>query len=143
MMLTQSNSQLNSNTLADGEYYVFTKQEGEQIRLGYTYTTWCGSPSGTYMSFSSVEIGKPLPLSKTDGSQHDQGQLKILRIDSRNLDLVDDIYTRAKNWLTKMPSELKYPQLNEAADCTPMIIVVKQGILSAVYGKDEFLKAIS
>lgn len=142
-MLTQSNSQLNSNLLADGEYYVFTKQDKETIRLGYTYTTWCGSPSGTYMSFSSVEIGKPLPLSKTDGSQHDQGQLKTLKIDRRNIDLVDDIYTRAKNWLKKIPGELKYPQLDETADCTPMIIVVKKGILSAVYGKDEFLKALS
>lgn len=143
MMLTQSNSQLNSNTLADGEYYVFTKQEEGKIRLGYTYTTWCGSPSGTYMSFSSVEIGKPLPLSKTDGSPQDQGKLKTFTIDSRNLDLVDDIYIRAKNWLTKIPGQLKYPQLNETADCTPMIIIVKQGVLSALYGKNDFLKFIS
>lgn len=143
MMLTQSNSQLNSNTLADGEYYVFAKQEEGKIRLGYTYTTWCGSPSGTYMSFSSVEIGKPLPLSKTDGSPQDQGKLKTFTIDSRNLDLVDDIYIRAKNWLTKIPGELKYPQLNETADCTPMIIIVKQGVLSALYGKNDFLKFIS
>jgi hypothetical protein len=90
-----------------------------------------------------VEIGKPLPLSKTDGSQHDQGQLKSLTIDSRNLDLIDDIYTRAKNWLTKMPGELKYPQLNETADCKPMIIIVNQGVLSAIYGKDKFLKIVS
>ena len=143
MMLTQSNSQLNSNILADGEYYVFTKKEEEIIRLGYTYTSWCGSPSGTYMGFSSVEIGKPLFLSKTDGSQHDQGQLKILKIDSRNIDLVDDIYIRAKNWLTKMRGELKYPQLDETADCIPMIIVVNQGILSAIYGKNDFLKSLS
>jgi hypothetical protein len=143
MMFTQSNSQLNSNILADGEYYVFTKQEEGKIRLGYTYTTWCGSPSGTYMSFSSVQLGKPLPLSKTDGSQHDQGKLKTLKIDSRNLDLVDDIYTRAKNWLTKMPGELKYPQLDETADCQPMIIVVKQGVLSALYEKDDFLRLLS
>lgn len=142
-MLTQSNSQLNSNTLADGEYYVFAKQEEGKIRLGYTYTTWCGSPSGTYMSFSSVEIGKPLPLSKTDGSPQDQGKLKTFTIDSRNLDLVDDIYIRAKNWLTKIPGQLKYPQLNETADCTPMIIIVKQGVLSALYGKNDFLKFIS
>lgn len=143
MMLTQSNSQLTCNTLADGEYYVFTKQEGEKIRLGYTYTTWCGSPSGTYMSFSSVQLGKALSLSKTDGSQHDQGQLKSLKIDRRNLNLVDDIYTRAMNWLTKMQRELKYPQLNETADCKPMIIIVNQGVLSALYEKDNFLKAVS
>lgn len=142
-MLTQSNSQINCKTLADGEYYVFTKQEGEKIRLGYTYTTWCGSPSGTYMSFSSVEIGKPLPLSKTDGSQHDQGQLKSLTIDRRNLDLIDDIYNRAIKWLTKMPGELKYPQLDETADCKPMIIIVKQGVLSAIYEKDNFLQLLS
>lgn len=142
-MLTQSNSQLNSNILADGEYYVFTKQEEDEIRLGYTYTSWCGSPCGTYMSFSSVEIGKPLSLSKTDGSQHDQGNLKTLKIDKRNLNLVDDVYTRAKNWLTKMRSELQYRQLDETADCTPMIIVINQGVLSALYGKDEYLKSFS
>ena len=142
-MLTQSTFQINCKTLSDGEYYVFTKQEGEKIRLGYTYTTWCGSPSGTYMSFSSVEIGKPLPLSKTDGSQHDQGKLKSLTIDRRNLDLIDDIYNRAINWLTKMQRELQYAQLDETADCKPMIIIVNQGILSAIYGKAEFLKAVS
>jgi len=143
MMLTQFNSRINSNILVDGEYYVFTKQEEKIIRLGYLYTTWCGSPCGIYMSFSSVDLGKTLSLSQTNGSQHDQGKLKTLEIDRRNLDLVDDIYTRAKNWLVKMRGELKYPQLDETADCTPMIIVVNQGVLSAVYGKDEFLTALS
>ncbi|WP_155897944.1 hypothetical protein [Allocoleopsis franciscana] len=65
-----------------------------------------------------------------------------MKIDRRNLDLVDDIYKRAINWLTKMPDELKYPQLNETADCKPMIIIVKQGVLSALYEKDNFLKAV-
>lgn len=143
MIVTQSNYRVNADIVRDGEYYVFSKQEGGQIRLGYIYTTWCGSPCGTYMSFSAVAIGKPLTLVKIGNSQSDQGQIKTLKIDSQNLDLVDDIYNRSTSWLKKMRRELKYPHLDESADCTPAIIVVKNGILSAFYQKDDYLKMFS
>jgi hypothetical protein len=138
MFVTQSYSLLNSNILKDGEYYVFSKQEGEKIRLGYIYTTWCGSRYGMYMSFSSVELGKPLPLVRIGHSQYDKGQLKTLSFDSRNPNLIDDVYNRAMNWLNQMQRELKYPQLDESVGCTPVVIQVNKGVLSTFCGKEDY-----
>lgn len=138
-MLTPASSQYDSDILTDGEYYVFTKQEEETIRLGYAYTTWCGLVCGNYLRFLLVELGKPIALIKTEGGQQEPGRLKTLRIDRRNISLVDQVYNRAQNLLTKMRAELKYSQLDETTDCIPMIIVVNQGILSALYRKDDFL----
>lgn len=143
MRFAPSNSQHKSKILKDGEYYVFAKAEAEKISLGYIYTTWAGSPCGTVMRFSVVEIGKPLSLSQTEGSQQDQGQLKLLSIDHRNPDLVDEVYTSANNFLTKMRDELKYPQLDETTDCLPMIMVVEEGKLVALYSKEGFLNSFS
>jgi len=134
-----SNSQLNSEILADGEYYVFGKQEGEKIYVGYTYTTWCGSPCGMHMSFSSAELGKPLPLIRTAYSQHDKGQLKTFSFDSRNPRLIDDVYNRALSWLNQMQRGLKHPQLDESASCTPAVIQVNRGVLSSFCGKEDYL----
>ena len=142
-MLHPTSSQTHSNILTDGEYYVFAKQEEETIRLGYTFTTWCGLVCGTHMRFLAVEIGKPLALIKAEVVQQEQGTLKTLKIDKRNLSLVDDIYERSEKVIINMRRELKYPQLDETTDCTPMIIVVNQGILAAVYGKDDFLQSFS
>jgi hypothetical protein len=139
MIFTQSNSLLNSEILGDGEYYVLSKQEGEKIRLGYIYTTWCGSRYGMYMSFSSVELGKPLPLVRIGHSQYDKGQLKIFSFDSRNLNLIDDVYNRAMSWLNQMQRELKYPQLDESAGCRPAVIQVNRGVLSIFCGKEDYL----
>lgn len=141
MMITQSIFRVNSEIVRDGEYYVCSKQKGDKIRLGYIYKTWCGSPCGTYMSFSAVEIGKPLSLIKIGNSQYDQGQLKTFSFDSRNLALVDDVYNRSISWIKNLQRELKYPQLDESVGCTPAVIVVNQGILSAFYGREDFLKA--
>lgn len=138
-MITDSNSRLNSEILADGEYYAFGKQEGEKIRLGYIYTTWCGSLYGTYMSFSSVELGKPLPLVRIGHSQYDKGQLKTFSFDSKNLRLIDDVYNRAMNCLNQMQCELKYPQLDESVGCIPVIIQVNHGALSILCGKEDYL----
>jgi len=143
MMVTKSNVRVNSEIVRDGEYYVFSKQKGGNIRLGYIYTTWCGSPCGIYMSFSAVELGQPLTLVNIGNSPSDKGQIKTLKIDSRNLDLVDDIYNRSMSWLEKMRRELKYAHLDESADCTPAIVVVDKGILSAFYWKDDYLKMFS
>ena len=139
MMITDSNSRLNSEILADGEYYVFGKQEGEKIRLGYIYTTWCGSLYGMYMSFSAVELGKPLPLVTINHSQYDNGQLKTFSFDSRNLKLIDDVYNRAMAWLNQMQCELKYPQLDESAGCRPVIIQINRGVLSTLCEKENYL----
>jgi hypothetical protein len=141
MIFTQSNSRLNSEILRDGEYYAFSKQEGEKIRLGYIYTTWCGSRYGMYMNFFSVELGKPLSLARTGHSQYDKGQLKTFSFDSRNPNLIDDVYNRALAWLNKMQAELKYPQIDESAGAIPAVIVVNKGALSALYEKDDFSKA--
>ena len=141
MIFTQSNSRLHSEILGDGEYYAFSKQEGEKIRLGYIYTTWCGFRYGMYMNFFSVELGKPLPLIRTGHSQYDQGQLKTFSFDSRNFNLIDDVHNRAMTWLNKMQAELKYPQLDESAGAIPAVIVVNRGALSAFYEKDDFSKA--
>ena len=143
MIVIQSNYRVNSEILADGEYYVFSKPEKGRIRLGYIYNSWCGSPYGTYMSFSEIERGKPLSLVKIGTSKCDRGQLKTLKIDSRNIELVDDIYNRSMSWLKKMQRELKYPQLDESAGCTPMVIVVNKGLLSACYEKDDYLQMLS
>jgi hypothetical protein len=139
MMITDSNSRLNSEILADGEYYVFGKQEGEKIRLGYIYTTWCGSRYGMYMSFSSVELGKPLPLVTIGHSQHDKGQLKTFSFDSRNHRLIDDVYNRAMNCLNQMQRELKYPQLDESVGCIPVVIQVNNRVVSTLCGKEDYL----
>lgn len=95
MIFPPSNSQPNSDILEDGEYYVLSKQEGEEIRLGYIYSTWCGSPCVMHMRFYSVEIGKPLFLVVSDNSQPDKGQIKTFNFDSRNLRLIDDVYNRS------------------------------------------------
>ncbi|MBD0346428.1 MAG: hypothetical protein ICV63_16705 [Coleofasciculus sp. Co-bin14] len=134
-----SNSRLSNEILADGEYYVFTKQEGEKISLGYIYTTWCGSPRGMHMKFSLIELGKPLSLVSLGDSQCDKGQLKTFNFDSRQLLLIDDVYNRAMSWLNKMQREFKYPQIDESRGCIPAVIIVKKGVLSAFYGKDDFL----
>lgn len=139
MMITESNSRLNCETLADGEYYAFCKQEGEKIHLGYIYTTWCGSRYGMYMSFSSVELGKPLSLVRVGHSQYDKGQLKTFSFDSRNPNLIDDVYNRAMSWLNQMRRELKYPQIDESQGCIPVVIQVNNGVLSTFCGKDDYL----
>jgi hypothetical protein len=139
MVFTQSNSRLNSEILRDGEYYVFGKQEGEKILLGYIYTTWCGSRYGLYMSFSSVELGKPLSLVKIGHSESDKGQLKTFSFDSRNFRLIDDVYNRAISYLNQMRCELKYPQLDESANCIPVVIQVTNGVLSTLCGKEDYL----
>lgn len=138
MMITESISRLNSEILGDGEYYALCKQEGEKISFGYVYTTWCGSPCGMYMSFSSVELGKPLPLVRIGHSQYDKGQLKIFRFDSRNLNLIDDVYNRAISFLNQMQRDLKYPQLDESTGCVPGVIQVNRGVLSTLCGKEEY-----
>lgn len=136
MKFPHANSWLNSDILGDGEYYVFSQQE-EKIRLGYIYTTWCNSPYGTYMKFSSVELGQPLPLVITSDSQYDKGQIKIFKFDSRNLQLIDDVYIRAMSWLNKMHRELKYSYLDETKGCIAAVIQVNQGVLSAFYSRKE------
>lgn len=141
MIFTQSNSRPNFEILGDGEYYVLSKQEGEKIRLGYIYTTWCGSCYGMYMNFFSVELGKPLPLIRIGHSQYDKAQLKTFSFDSRNPNLIDDVYNRAMSWLNQMQHELKYPQLDESAGTIPAVIVVNKGALSAFYENDDFSKA--
>ena len=141
MIFPPSNSQPNSDILGDGEYYVLSQQEGEEIRLGYIYSTWCGSPCVMHMRFCSVEIGKPLFLVISDNSQPDKGEIKTFNFDSRNLRLIDDVYNRGLSWLNQMPGELDYPQLDEIADCTIAVIVVNKGVLSAFYSKDDFLNA--
>jgi hypothetical protein len=139
MSFTQSKSRLlNSEILGDGEYYAFSQQQGEKIRLGYIYTTWCGYPYGMHIKFSFVELGKPLPVVSVGDSQDDKGQLKTFSFDSRNLNLIDDVYNRAMSWLNKMRRELKYPQLDESVGCTPAVIVVNKGALCAFYGKENF-----
>ncbi len=139
MIITESNSRLNCETLRDGEYYALCKQEGEKIRLGYIYTTWCGSPCGMHMQFSSVELGKPLPLVRIGHSQYDKGQLKTFSFDSRNPNLIDDVYNRAMSWLNQMQRELKYPQIDESRGCTPAVIQVNEGVLSTFCGKQDYL----
>jgi hypothetical protein len=141
MMITDSKSRLNSEILADGEYYVFGKQEGEKIRLGYIYTTWCGFRCEMYMNFFSVELGKPLSLVRIGHSQSDKAQLKTFSFDSRNPNLIDNAYNRAMAWLNKMQAGLKYPQLDESAGPVPAVIVVNKGALSAFCEKDDFSKA--
>ena len=139
MKFTSSNSLLVSDFLGDGEYYVFSQQE-EPFCIGYIYTTWCNSPYGMYMKLSTVEIGKPLPLVIVGDSNCDKDQLKRFRFDSRNLQLIDDVYSRAMSWLNKMQSELKYPYLDESKGCIATVIQVEQGVLSGYYRKDDYLK---
>lgn len=131
----------NSNILEDGEYYVFSKQEGEETCIGYIYTTRYGYPCEMHMRFYSIEIGKPLPLVITGNIHNDKGQIKTFNFDSRSLTVIDDVYNCALNWLHQMQSELKYPQIDESTSCTIAVIQVDKGVLSAFYDKDEFLNA--
>ncbi len=137
---TQSNPGFNCEILEDGEYYVFSQQKEQEIRLGYVYTTWCGSPYGMHIKLSPVGLGKPLPLFRTGDSEYDIGQLKIFNVDSRNILLIDDVYKHAMSWLKKTRRKCQYPQIDESLRCTAAIIQVNQGILSAFYGKDDYLK---
>ncbi|HEY9726994.1 MAG TPA: hypothetical protein V6D50_11155 [Chroococcales cyanobacterium] len=139
MIFTQSNSRLNSEILRDGEYYAFSKEEGEKICLGYIYTTWCGSHYGMYINFFSVGLGKPLSLVRSGHSQSDKGQLKTFSFDSRNPKLLDDVYNRAIAWLNKMQAGLKYPQLDESAGCRPVVIQINRGVLSTLCEKKDYL----
>lgn len=139
MMFTHSNARLNSDILGDGEYYVFSRPE-EKSCLGYIYTTWCNSPCGVYMKFFSVELGKPLPLVATSESKSDKGQLESFSFDSRNPDLISDVYSRAMDWLNRLRSELKYPELDESQGCRAVVIRVNQGVISALYSKEEYLE---
>ncbi|HEY9603396.1 MAG TPA: hypothetical protein V6C85_17400 [Allocoleopsis sp.] len=137
MLFIHSNTGLNSDILGDGEYYAFSRPE-EKLRLGYLYTTWCNSPYGVYMKFSSVELEKPLPLIATSETQYDKGQLKSFSLDSRNPRLIDDVYNRAMSWLNQMRSELKYPELDNSNGCTAVVIRVNQGVLTGLYTQDEY-----
>lgn len=120
----------NYDILEDGEYYVFSKEEGEVIRIGYLYTSWCRSPCITHLRFCPVNIGKPLPLVISGNSQPDEGQIKAFKFDSRNIRLIDNIYNRALSWLNQMQRELlEYPQLDETTGCKIAVIIVKKGIL--------------
>lgn len=140
MSFTKSNSWLNSPILGDGEYYVFCQQQGEEIRLGYLFTSWCIDHYRMHMKFSAVELGEPLPLIKIDENLNDKGKLKTFDFNSRNLLLIDDAYNRATAWLNKMQAELNYLQLDENTSVTPAVIVVNKGALSAFYEKNDFFK---
>lgn len=122
-----------SEIIKDGEYYVFAQREEGQVRIGYVYTTWCGSQCGMRLDFSLVEIGKPLPLSRTGDSKLDLGQLKMFAFDRRNAALINDVYNRAMSWLHKMRREHKYPQLDVSEGCTIAAIKVHEGILVSLY----------
>lgn len=140
MSFPQSNSHFTDKFLGDGVYYVFRQIQGEEIRLGYQYTTWCGSPCGIHIKLSSVELGKPLPLVRSGDSRYDKGQLKTFKIEPGNFLLMDDVYKRAVSWIYKIERELKYPHLSESVSCTVAVIQVNQGVLSALYEKDDLYK---
>lgn len=126
------NTEFYSEALKDGEYYIFSKKEKDRICIGYTYTTWCGSPCGMRMEFVSVEIGSPLQLTRTGDSKSDKGQLKAFAFDRRNPALINDVYNRAMHWLQEMRKQQKYPQLDITENCTIAVIQISEGILSSL-----------
>lgn len=142
-VMTSSNRQPQAPLVGDGEYYAFVKQQGNQLSVGYVYTTWCGSPCGFYMRLCPVGKGKTLPFTRVWDSQKDRGQLKLLPFDSQNSLLIDDVYNRACHWLKEMQRTIQYPQLDESKQSLPMVVVVKQGVLSAVYQKDDYKRICS
>ncbi len=71
---------------------------------------------------------------------YDSAVLKTFKIDLGNFLLMDDAYKRAVSWIYKIERELKYPHLSESVSCTVAVIQVNQGVLSALYEKDDLYK---
>lgn len=124
-----------SEYLRDGDYYVFAKKEEDSLKIGYIYTTWCGSPFGMHIGFSPVEMKKPLPLMRTGDSQCDCGHLKTFLFNQSSSQLAEDIYNRALLWLKKMRQEQINPKLDITQDCTVAILQISQGVVTSLREK--------